>query len=75
MTHNHHFVFIQQEEGTSIQVIPKEKFESALREVFALKSDENVEALMTAAIEDLAPEEGVETLTYQDLFMEVKLEL
>ncbi|XP_071785996.1 translin-associated factor X-interacting protein 1-like [Asterias amurensis] len=60
----------EESKETSIQVIPRDKFEASLREVFAVKSDENIEALVAAALEDLKPEEGAETLNYQDLFME-----
>ncbi|XP_038076269.1 translin-associated factor X-interacting protein 1-like [Patiria miniata] len=55
---------------TTIQVISRENFEAALREVFTVKPDENIEALMTTLMEDLKPEEGAETLKYQDLFLE-----
>lgn len=58
---------------TTIPVISKENFEAALRDVFAVKSDDDIEALMTTMVEDLKPEEDAETVKYQELFLEVRL--
>ena len=51
--------------------VSKEAFEEALKEAFAVKDDENIEALMQAAVAELKAEES-DTLEYQVLFTEVR---
>ena len=67
-------VFLQAEkpEPVSLRVISQANLEAALKEVFALKPEENLEALVAAALAELKPEEGEDQrLKYQDLFLEV----
>ena len=51
--------------------VSKEAFEEALKEAFPVKDDENIEALMQAAVAELKAEEA-DTLEYQVLFTEVR---
>ncbi|XP_070537284.1 translin-associated factor X-interacting protein 1-like [Ptychodera flava] len=50
--------------------LSKENFEQAVKEFFPLKSEESIEALMNAVVEELKLEEGNNTIAYNELFTE-----
>ena len=52
--------------------VNQDDFETALRETFVVKDDDNIAALVAAAVEELKAEE-MDMLEYQQLFTEVNM--